>query len=183
LPLSCSRQGEVVSDASAEFSSARETSSGASASPAAHAPSIRFVSLEQLEAELSRARARGLLLNFWAIWCAPCVAELPGIVDTAHAYADRGGSVILVSYDMMIPGAKRDDVQAQMAAFVAKKKIDVPVLIYEGSDYEAINARFELPGEVPVTLAIDRNGKIVDRQEAQSDKKRFAQMMERALAP
>jgi hypothetical protein len=38
-----------------------------------------------------------------------------------------------------------------------------------------------LPGEVPVTLAIDRTGNIVDRQEGQADKRRFAEMMERAL--
>ena len=181
LPLSCSEQGEVVSGASAASSAASTTSAGNSA-PAAHAPSIEFVSLEQLEAELIRARGHGLLLNFWAIWCAPCVAELPGVVEMAHAYADRGASVLLVSYDMMIPGAKKDDVRTQMNAFVAKKKIDVPVRIFEGGDYEAINARFELPGEVPVTLAIDRNGKIVDRQEGQADKKRLAEMMERALA-
>jgi len=57
------------------------------------------------------------------------------------------------------------------------------VFIFESDGYDAINARFELPGEVPVTLAIDRRGKIVDRQEGSGDKRRWAEMMERALAP
>jgi thiol-disulfide isomerase/thioredoxin len=170
LPLACSRQGEVVSPASA-------------VPPAAHPPSIAFVSLEQLEKALAQERGHGFLLNFWAIWCAPCVAELPSLVETAHKFEGRGGGVVLVSYDMMIPNAKRDAVQTQMNAFVTQKKIDVPVLIYEDVDYEAINSRFQLPGEVPVTLAIDRNGKIVDREEGRADKQRMAEMMEHALAP
>jgi len=66
---------------------------------------------------------------------------------------------------------------------VTSRKIDAPVLIFDGESYDAINARFELPGEVPVTLAIDHNGKIVDRQDGQADKARLAEMMERALAP
>jgi thiol-disulfide isomerase/thioredoxin len=150
---------------------------------ARHAASITFVSLDELQAELAKLRGRGVLLNFWAIWCAPCVAELPSLVATVHDYESRGGAALLVSYDLMVPGADRTAVRAQMETFLAKKKIDVPVLIYDASDYDAINAKFGLPGEVPVTLAFDRNGKLVDRQSGGADKPRFAEMMQRALAP
>ena len=170
VALSCARQGD---DPSIPASTARET----------RKPTVAFVGLQELQAELAKLHGRSVLLNFWAIWCAPCVAELPAVVATAHEYENRGGSALLVSYDMMVPGATRESVRAQMEAFVAKKKIDVPVLIYDATDYDAINTRFALPGEVPVTLALDRNGKIVDRQEGSADKRRLAEMMQRALAP
>jgi thiol-disulfide isomerase/thioredoxin len=169
VQLSCGRAGEDPParepDAPLEF---------ASAPP--------FVTLEQLEDELAKFRGRGLLLNFWATWCIPCVAELPGLIETRHAFQSRGGEVLLVSYDLMIPGVTRDGVRAKVEKFVAGRKIDAPVLIFEADNYDAINERFELPGEVPVTLAIDRKGRIVDRQDGQADKTRLAEMMERALA-
>ena len=51
----------------------------------------------------------------------------------------------------------------------------------EIENYDAINERFGLPGPISVTLAIDRNGAIVDRHEEQAGKARFAAMMQKAL--
>jgi thiol-disulfide isomerase/thioredoxin len=145
-------------------------------------PDIRVVDHDGLEAALEAHRGKGVLLNFWAIWCKPCVAELPALVETAMEYRERGGVVLGVSYDLMVPGANRDAVLEKMRSFVSERWIDFPVLIYDEDDYDAINERFDLPGEIPVTLALDRNGEIVDRQEDSAEKARFVEMMEKALA-
>ena len=168
--LSCSRPGG-------------DPSLPAGAPAGSHPPAIAFVGLNELQAEIAKLRGRGVLLDFWATWCVPCVAELPSVVEVAHEYQGRGGSVLLVSYDLMVPGVTRESVRAQVEAFVSKRKIDVPVLIYDAPDYDAIDARFELPGEIPVTLAIDGKGRIVDRQEGRAEKERLAELMQRALAP
>lgn len=144
-------------------------------------PDIRIVDLKGLEAALAEHRSEGVLLNFWAIWCQPCVAEMPELVEVAREYRGRGGAVLGVSYDLMTPGATRDEVLQQMRAFIAARSFDIPILIYEADDYDSINERFELPGPVPVTLAIDRKGKIVDRQDGESGKERFVAMMQKAL--
>ncbi len=143
---------------------------------------IEVVDHTEFEASLAETIGEGgLLLNFWAIWCAPCVAELPDLVEVAHDYRERGGKVVGVSYDLMVAGADAREVVPAMREFVTKREIDIPILIYDGLDYEAINDRFELPGEIPVTLAIDKDGKIVDRQHGQAGKVRFDEMMRRAL--
>jgi thiol-disulfide isomerase/thioredoxin len=149
--------------------------------PGAAGPDIRVVDLAGIEAALEAHRGKGVLLNFWAIWCVPCVAELPELVETAHEFRDEGGVVLGVSYDLMVPGVTREGVLEKMRAFVRERDVDIPVLVYEADDYDAINERFELPGQVPVTLAIDREGNIVDRQENQAGKERFAAMMRKAL--
>jgi thiol-disulfide isomerase/thioredoxin len=144
-------------------------------------PDLRVVDLKNLDAALAECRGKGVLLNFWAIWCEPCVVELPELLQTAREYRGRDGVVLGVSYDLMVPDVTRDQVLKQMRAYVIEHKIDIPVLIYEADDYDAINKRFGLPGPIPVTLAIDRRGTIVDRQEGPSAKARFVAMMQKAL--
>jgi len=153
------------------------------AGPTAAQPDVRVVDLAGLEAALEAQRGRGVLLNFWAIWCAPCVAELPDLVETAREWREKGGVVFAVSYDLMIPGVTREEAEAKVRAFAAERGIDVPILVYEADDYDAINERFDLPGSVPVTLAFDRTGNLVDRQADQAGKDRFVEMMRKALAP
>jgi thiol-disulfide isomerase/thioredoxin len=147
----------------------------------AGAPDIRIVDLARLDAALAEHRGQGVLVNFWAIWCEPCVAELPDLIETARQFSDRHGVVLTVSYDLMIPGVTGDEVLKQMRAFVAKRKIDLPVLIYDAADYDAINKRFGLPGPIPATVAIDRNGVIVDRLAGRAGKDGFVAMMKKAL--
>lgn len=160
-------------------------SSGADATidgAAAAASSIEIVDFAGLDPALEAQRGEGQLVNFWAMWCVPCVAELPELVEVAREYAPRGGRVVGVSYDLMVAGANTDTITEDIRAFLEARDLgDFSTLVYDEIDYEAINDRFELPGEVPVTLAIDASGKVVDRHEGKAGKERFEQMMKKAL--
>jgi thiol-disulfide isomerase/thioredoxin len=157
---------------------------GGEATPAGKSapPSVEVVDFQGLEAALAQRRGRGVLLNHWAIWCEPCVAELSELVEVAHEFKEQGGEVLLLSYDLMLPDKTADLVREQVAKFAAKRGIDVPILIYDEPDVDRLNQRFELPGGIPVTLALDREGKLVDRVDEQADKARFTEMMRKALA-
>lgn len=149
--------------------------------PAIKEPEIRVVDLAGLEKALAEYRGKGVLLNFWAMWCEPCVAEMPELLETVRNYRGRGGAALGVSYDLMVPDATRDEVLQRLRSFVAEHGIDIPVLVYEADDYDAINQRFGLPGPIPVTLALDAGGAIVDREEKQAGRARFEAMMRKAL--
>jgi len=45
----------------------------------------------------------------------------------------------------------------------------------------AIDARFDLPGQIPVTLAIDRSARIVGREEGEGTRERFEELARQAL--
>lgn len=142
---------------------------------------IRIVNLEGLEDALREHRGKGVLLDFWAIWCAPCVAAFPELLEVAKEYRERKGVVIGVSYDLMIPGVTREEALEQVRSFVAEHGIDIPILIYEADDYDSINERFGLPGPIPASIAVNGAGAVVDRHDGASSKEHFIAMMEKAL--
>lgn len=145
------------------------------------AADVVVADLAGLDAVLAEQRGHGVLLNFWALWCAPCIAELPELMEVARESSARGGRVVLVSYDLMIPNAQREQVRERVASYAREHALDVPIVIYSASDFESINAHLDLPGGVPVTLALDAQGRQVDVQDGQCDKARFREMMDRAL--
>jgi thiol-disulfide isomerase/thioredoxin len=143
----------------------------------------KVVDLAGLDAELAKHRGRGVLLNFWALWCAPCVAELPELLDVGREFASQGGDVVLVSYDLMVPDVKREEALADVAKFLKARGVGVPVVVYDAPDFEAINERYHLPGGVPVTVAIDRDGRVVETHDGRANAEDFRELMRRALAP
>ncbi len=149
--------------------------------PPAGATDIRIVNLAALDAALAQYRGQAILLNFWAIWCEPCVAEMPELLEVGRQFQDSKAVVLTVSYDLMVPEVTPEGVLDQVRKFVAARSIDVPVFIYEADDYAAINKRFGLPGPVPATVAIDPSGAVVDRHAGRADKARFVEMMRKAL--
>ena len=48
---------------------------------------------------LSELRGKVVVLNFWATWCAPCVEELPSLVNLQQRMRNKGITVLAVSVD------------------------------------------------------------------------------------
>jgi thiol-disulfide isomerase/thioredoxin len=149
--------------------------------PADASARVEVVGLEQLDQELAAQQGHPLLVNFWAMWCVPCVAELPDLLAVAREHRARGLRLLLVSYDLMAPASPAEKILPRLRTFLAERGIDVPVLVYDAPDLEAIDRRFAFEGGIPVTLAFDRAGKIVDREDGAAGRERFAELARRAL--
>jgi thiol-disulfide isomerase/thioredoxin len=87
------------------------------------------------------------VLNLWATWCGPCVAELPTLDTLAGAVAGNDIVVLPVSSDA--GGA------ASVRSFYDSHDIaHLPVLLDPGG---AITDAWQVPG-IPVTVIFDRSG-------------------------
>jgi len=62
-------------------------------------PDLKFTRLDGTTHALSVLGKRITLINFWASWCQPCLAEIPSIVKLRAAYQNRGLEVIFVNLD------------------------------------------------------------------------------------
>ena len=73
------------------------------AKPAAKSAALTPVTAEALKKQIAARKGKVVLVNFWATWCAPCVAELPDLIRWKKQYAAKGLEIMLVSAD--IPSA------------------------------------------------------------------------------
>ena len=120
-------------------------------SPPAALPDLQFHTLAGVPVALKSFFGKPLVLNFWATWCIPCVAELPQLDQLA---ADSGLTVLAVSADRT--GA------AAVTPFLAKHPMaHATILLDQGSD--AVHAA----GVVgfPTTLILDVAGRVRGRLE------------------
>ena len=93
-----------------------------------------------------------VVINFWATFCKPCVAEIPSFISTVKNYRDSGVSLLLVSLDL--PGAYPE----KLNAFVKEKGYDTKVawLNENNADYFCPKIDKKWSGSIPSTLFINK---------------------------
>lgn len=119
---------------------------------------LRFTDATGTTHSLRDYAGKGVVLNLWATWCAPCVAEMPSLAHLARAAAAQGLVVLPVSTDH--GGAE------QVQRFYRAHGIaDLPVAVDPtGTITETLHAR-----GLPTTLLIDGSGRERARLEGGAD--------------
>ncbi len=104
------------------------------------------------DVRLASYKGKIILLNFWATWCHPCKDEIPDLITLQDQYKD----------DIVILGFSIDDTPKDLQEYAAKYKMNYPVLV--GAGHENIQEAYGPMWAVPVTVIIDRDGKIAKKQ-------------------
>ena len=63
------------------------------------APDFTFAGPDGQDATLKDFAGKPLLVNLWATWCAPCIAEMPTLDTVAKTYGPKGLAVLTISQD------------------------------------------------------------------------------------
>lgn len=122
------------------------------------APDFTVKDLKGREISLSNYSGKVVFLNFWATWCGPCKAEIPGFIEAYKQYKDKGMEVIGISVDRISPKS--------VLKFAEKYKINYPVIM----STDKIQKDYEPGPYVPITIIIDKEGKIRHRHIGYMDK-------------
>ena len=111
-----------------------------------------FNDLNNRKIALSDFKGKVIILDFWATWCVPCKAEIPGFIDLQKKYAGRGLQIVGLSVDDSLPTAKK---------YADAMKMNYPVLLAEGKE-DILMAYDPIPS-IPVSVVIGRDGKICSK--------------------
>jgi thiol-disulfide isomerase/thioredoxin len=109
------------------------------------APDFTLQDLSGKKVTLSGLKGSVVLLEFWATWCPPCRASIPGIERLHKTYGNKGLTVLAISFDEGGWDKVRD--------FVAEHKITYSVL--KGTD--DVSAKY-LVRMIPAAYLVDKQG-------------------------
>jgi len=95
-----------------------------------------------------------VLVDFWATWCGPCVAEIPNVLEQYEKYHAKGFEVVGISLDQ--------DRQA-LEKFVTDQKVPWPILFEEseGDGWQHPLATYYGISGIPTVILIGRDGNVI----------------------
>ena len=119
--------------------------------------------------KLSAYKGKVVLLDFWATWCGGCKVEIPWYVEFQNKYRNDGLTAIGVSMD--------GDGWKSVKPFLEEHKLNYPVVIASPD----LTTRYGGLPSLPVTLLIDRDGKIAESHAGMVDKDVFEKKIKTLL--
>ncbi len=115
------------------------------------APEITLPDANGQMINLSSLRGKVVLIDFWASWCGPCRASIPGIVKLYKKYKDKGFIVL---------GVSLDDKKNSWLKAIKHDKITYLQVNDKDGWYSRVAARYNV-NAIPATFLLDRAGRVV----------------------
>ena len=151
-----------------------EEDAAADAKVAGKAAPLNFTlkDMNGVDVKLASFKGKPIVMNFWATWCGPCRAEIPSLVELNKQYGEAGKDVVIL-------GISVDDPVEKLKPYAAQMKMNYPVLVGNGRD-DVQDAFGPLWG-IPVTVFIDREGRIAKKHSGIASKEQFEQEIKALL--
>ena len=114
---------------------------------------IAFTAIDGRKIDATKMKGKVVLVDFWATWCGPCIAELPDLKKTYAKYNNKGLEIIGISLDQS---------KDKLTKFIAKEEIPWPQQ-FDGLGWEnEFAVKYGIRG-IPTMWLIDKQGNLVDK--------------------
>lgn len=136
-------------------------------SPSSVQPTVRLLRPAGYLRMIKSVPGKVVVVNFWATWCGPCVAELPELIRISQEMKSRGVRFVGISAD------EEADLASTVVPFLAAKKVPYEQYLQQTDDPQKMIDVVDKtwPGTLPATFIYNRSGKrvfqrlgIVDRE-------------------
>lgn len=113
---------------------------------------LKFTAVDGREVDLSKMRGKVVLIDFWATWCGPCVAELPNVKKAYKDLNPKGFEII---------GISLDSDKAKLEAFVKKEDMAWPQY-FDGKGWKNDISSMHGINSIPAMWLVNKEGMVVD---------------------
>lgn len=111
-------------------------------------PELKFTSIQGEEIDIAALKGKVVLIDFWATWCGPCIAEMPELLAAHKDHRDQGFEIVGISLDQN---------REKLENYIQQNDVPWPQY-FDGKGWgNAIVERFAIRG-IPFTFLIDRDG-------------------------
>lgn len=114
-------------------------------------PDLDLAGIDGQVHALADYRGRPLIINFWATWCPPCIAEMPMLSAFDAAQAPDGPRVIGIALDA----------PERVRLFLSRTPIGYPILLDVPDDDDASVVLGNTRGVLPYSVLVDADGRIL----------------------
>ena len=113
----------------------------------------QLVTTDKHSYNLQDYKGRVILINNWATWCPPCVAEIPSL---AKLYKQYNGQVVFLFV--------AQDKPEKVVTFLQKNNLEIPVVFMQSGTPQLLQS-----SSIPTTFIINKQGEIVVKKTGAAD--------------
>jgi thiol-disulfide isomerase/thioredoxin len=113
---------------------------------------LKFKALDGRTVDLASWRGKVVLIDFWATWCTPCVAELPVLKKAYAKFHEQGFEVIGISLDRM-------EDKEKLLRLIADRELPWPQH-FDGKLWQNEIAQHYAINSLPTTFLLDKEGRL-----------------------